>query len=48
MSDDVYRLDGGRYAWKHHKYIAKVRTKSGKIRYIYADDNGDVTAKSKD
>jgi len=35
------------YRWKNHKYIDKVKTKSGKWRYIYEDNNGNITAISK-
>ena len=34
-------------SWENHKYINKVRTKSGKIRYIY-DDITTASGKQKD
>lgn len=30
--------DKGKRDWKNHKYLAKVKTKSGKVRYIYKDN----------
>ena len=47
VKSGLIRNKKGGYEWKNHKYIDKVKTKSGKIRYIYEDDDGelvDVTA----
>lgn len=29
--------------WKHHKYLYKVKTKTGQIRYVYETPNGKVS-----
>lgn len=35
----AYLAHSSRRGWSKHKYIAKVRTKTGKIRYIYKNGN---------
>lgn len=47
VKSGLIRNNKGGYTWKNHKYIDKVKTKTGKIRYIYEDNDGelvDVTA----
>ena len=39
---DAMNLQGGVIAHKAHKYIKKVKTKSGKTRYVYAKTVGSV------
>lgn len=46
--EGLIRSPKGGYEWANHKYITKVKTRSGKIRYIYEDDKGDLVDKSSD
>jgi hypothetical protein len=39
---DAMNLQGGVIAHKAHKYVKKVKTKSGKTRYVYAKTVGSV------
>lgn len=39
---DLYLVHG----WKEHKYIKKVKTKSGKWRYIYAPTKSTILGKA--
>ena len=44
----LIRNTKGGYEWKNHKYIDKIKTKNGKIRYIYENKNGDIEVKTAD
>lgn len=46
--EGLIRSPKGGYEWANHKYITKVKTRTGKIRYIYEDDKGDLVDKSSD